>query len=71
MPLHLTVKTQVNDTVHVLDPSCSSQLCCITHFMNLFLFYFEITKASQPIVDLPFPSRRLLRMAFMQWEEIF
>lgn len=70
-PLHLTVKTQVKDITHVLDLGCSSQLHHIACFMNLFLFYFEITEASQPIIDLPFPSRRLLGIAFMQWEAIF
>lgn len=70
-PSNLTVKSQTKDITHVLGLSCTSQLCRITHFVNFFLFYFETTKASQPIVDLSFPSRRLLGVTFMEQEVIF
>lgn len=36
-PLHLTVKTQVKDIAHVLDPGCSSQLYHIILLKNNFL----------------------------------
>lgn len=71
-PLYLTVKTQVKNITHALDPSYYSQIRHITLLIKFFKKnYFETTKASQPIVDLPFPSRRLLRVQFMQQETIF
>lgn len=39
-PLHLTVKTQVKNITHTLDPSYSSQLRHITLLINFFLNLF-------------------------------
>lgn len=47
------------------DPSCLEN--CV--LLLILLFHFETSKASQPNIDLPFPSRRLLTAALCNGKE--